>query len=315
MQDFLTICEVGLRDGLQNEKVTVGTADKLNLLAGLIDAGLSTLEISSYVRPDAVPQMADSDEMMARAIEKYGGPFSTPAPNRPIFTGLVFNNRGYDRAYASGCRHMAFALSVSETFSQQNARMSLEKSLRIYRELMARAKADGVWTRAYLSAAWVCPFEGYISPEKTIAFTETIWAEAPDEIAVSDTIGYADPVSVGRLMEILGKRTDMKKLAVHLHDTQALGLANVSAAISAGVRIVDSSLAGLGGCPYAPGAAGNLATEDLVMLAYKLGIGTGVDFEKLMALVPQVEDLVGHSAGGRITAWWQSECRTRDRTP
>ena len=305
MSGFLTICEVGLRDGLQNEAVTVSTEAKLRLLDQLLDAGLSTVEIASYVRPDAVPQMADSDEMMTQALATYG---ERP---RTTFTGLVFNNRGYDRAIASGCRHMAFALSVSETFSQRNARMSLEKSLRIYRELMARARQDGIWTRAYLSAAWVCPFEGYIPAEKTIAFAQTAWEERPDEMAISDTIGYADPLSVGRLMEALGKRLDMSKLAVHLHDTQALGIANVTAAIQAGVRIVDSSLAGLGGCPYAPGAAGNLATEDLVFLAYKLGMGTGVDFDKLMAILPEVERLVGHPVGGRIRPWWQNECKTK----
>ncbi|MFT5193505.1 MAG: hydroxymethylglutaryl-CoA lyase [Cellvibrionaceae bacterium] len=300
MNDFLTICEVGLRDGLQNEKTIVSTPQKRILLDGLIDAGLRYIETSSYVRPDAVPQMADSDEMMAIAMDEYG---HLPGSK---FMGLVFNHRGYDRAIASGCKHIAFGLSVSDTFSRQNSGMAIPKALSIYRELAKRAHEDGLRIRVYLSAAWVCPFEGRIPAERTIAFADEVWREGIDELAVSDTIGYADPVSVGRLMEALGKRLDMSKMAVHLHDTQALGLANASAAISAGVRIVDSSLAGLGGCPYAPGAAGNLATEDLVFLAYKMGMGTGVDFEKLQGMVTQAEAFIEHSAGGRIRAWWES---------
>lgn len=300
MQDFLTICEVGLRDGLQNEKSIIKTVQKRILLDGLIDAGLRYIETSSYVRPDAVPQMADSDEMMATAMDEYGHLAGAK------FMGLVFNHRGYERAIASGCKTIAFGLSVSDTFSRQNAGMAIPKALAIYRELAKRAHEDNLRIRVYLSAAWVCPFEGHIPPERTIAFADEVWREGIDELAVSDTIGYADPVSVGRLMEQLGRRLDMSKMAVHLHDTQALGLANASAAISAGVRIVDSSIAGLGGCPYAPGAAGNLATEDLVFLAYKMGMGTGVDFEKLQAVVAQAETFIQRSAGGRIRAWWES---------
>ena len=298
MHDFLTICEVGLRDGLQNEKNMVGTADKLALLDGLVDAGLTYIETSSYVRPDAVPQMADGDEMMQEAHERYGH------DPRMHFTGLVFNNRGYDRALSSGCKAIAIAMSVSETFSQRNGRMSLRKALDVSRGLIRRAKADGVWVRVYLSTAWVCPFEGYTPPERTVALSETIWAEGIDELALADTIGYADPVAVGNLMELLGRRLGMRRLAVHLHDTQAMGMANASAAIQAGVRIVDSSLAGLGGCPFAPGAAGNLATEDLAFLAYKLGMGTGVDFDKLMETVASVEGMIGRPLGGRIRPWW-----------
>lgn len=300
MNDFLQICEVGLRDGLQNEPVTVETADKLTLLDGLIDAGLTYIEAASYVRPSAVPQMADSDEVMYNATNKYG---HNP---RNRFTGLVFNQRGYDRAIASGCRHIAIALSASETFCQRNNRMTHAKSLQVFRELMQRARQDGIWVRVYLSAAWVCPFEGHIRPKQTIAIAEEIWEEGIDELSVADTIGHAGPLDVGRLMAELGRRLDMRKLAVHLHDTQVMGLPNAAAALHAGVRIIDSSLAGLGGCPFAPGAAGNLATEDLVFLAYKMGLGTGVDFDKLMTLAKQVEALVGREACGRIRPWWDS---------
>ena len=297
MDGFLRICEVGLRDGLQNDPTVVQTADKMRLAEGLVNAGLTYIESASYVRPTAVPQMADGDEIMRQCRERWPQHF---------FTGLVFNQRGYDRALASNCRAIAIALTVTESFCKANNRMTIPQSLEVAKSLIAQAHRDGVWVRVYLSTAWVCPFEGPTPPDRTISMAETVWAMGIDELSIADTIGYADPVAVGNLMYQLGRRLDMDKLAVHLHDTQALGLANVTAAIQAGVRIVDSSLGGLGGCPFAPGAAGNLATEDAVFLAYKLGLGTGVDFPALMALLPEVEQMVGHSVGGRIRAWYDT---------
>ncbi|MCB9010161.1 MAG: hydroxymethylglutaryl-CoA lyase [Ardenticatenaceae bacterium] len=224
------------------------------------------------------------------------------------FIGLVFNQRGYDRARAAGCRAMAFGVSATETFSEKNTRMSTTRAYEITRDLVTQAKRDGIWTRVYVMTAWVCPFEGPTPPQRTIALAEKIWALGIDELAVADTIGHANPLEVGRLMEELGRRLDMSKLAVHLHDTQAIGLANATTALQAGVRIFDSSVGGLGGCPFAPGAAGNLATEDLVFLAYKLGIGTGVDFQKLWDVVWELESVIGRSIGGRIRQWWESTC-------
>ena len=255
MSEYLKIYEVGVRDGLQNENQLVKTGEKLRLVKGLVAAGLQHIELTSFVHPKAVPQMADANELMATAVSQY--------PEQD-FIGLVFNQRGYDRAIAAGCTSMAFGVAISDTFSQSNTRMSSQRAYEITRELMLQAKRDGIWTRIYVMTAWVCPFEGAINPYKTIAMTEKLYALGADEIAIADTIGHAHPLQVGRLMEDLGRRTDMSKLAVHLHDTQALGLANATAALQAGVRIVDSSVGGLGGCPFAPGAAGNLATEDLV---------------------------------------------------
>ncbi|MBK8433409.1 MAG: hydroxymethylglutaryl-CoA lyase [Chloroflexi bacterium] len=300
MNDFLQICEVGLRDGLQNDPMVVPTEGKKRLMTGLVEAGLSYIESASYVRPSAVPQMGDSDEMMRWGREQW--------PDL-LQTGLIFNQKGYDRALESGCRAVALALTVTESFCRANNRMSIPESLAIAKSVIEQAHRDGVWVRVYLSTAWVCPFEGPTPPDRTISLAETVWAMGIDELSVADTIGYADPVAVGRLMERLGKRLGMERLAVHLHDTQALGLANVMAAIQAGVRIVDASLGGLGGCPFAPGAAGNLATEDAVFLAYKLGLGTGVDFPALMGLLPLVEELVGHPVGGRIRAWYDNNQR------
>ncbi len=300
MSEYLKVYEVGPRDGLQNEAKPVSTIQKNHLIDSLITAGLQHIELTSFVHPKAVPQMADADDVSQRAHEQYP---------QIDFVGLVFNQRGYDRAIAAGCKSMAFGVSVSNTFSENNTRMSSERALEITRDLVAQAKRDGIWSRVYVMTAWVCPFEGPTNPYKTIAVTEKIWELGADELAIADTIGHANPLEVGRLMEDLGRRLDMSRLAVHLHDTQALGLANATAAIQAGVRIIDSSVGGLGGCPFAPGAAGNLATEDLVFMAYKMGLGTGVDFDALWQIIYDLEEMVGHPTGGRIRPWWESMCR------
>ncbi len=299
MSDHIKVYEVGPRDGLQNEANLISTEQKNQLVGGLVRAGLQHIELTSYVHPKAVPQMADADELMQTNREKH--------PHTD-FIGLVFNQRGYERAIASGCRSMAFGVSVTETFSQKNTRMSSARALEITRELVAQAKRDHIWTRVYVMTAWVCPFEGVTPPYRTIALAEKLWELDIDEMAIADTIGHANPLAVGRLMEELGRRLEMDRLAVHLHDTQAIGLANATTALQAGVRIFDSSVGGLGGCPFAPGAAGNLATEDLVFLAYKMGIGTGVDFQKLWDVVWALEEKIGRPIGGRIRQWWESVC-------
>lgn len=305
MRDYLKIYEVGPRDGLQNEAAQITTSQKLKLIDRLVDAGLRDIEATSFVHPKAVPQMADADDVMTTAVARYDHPIQ--------FTGLVFNQRGYERALATGCRSMAFGVSVSETFSERNTRMTSQRAMEITRSLTAQARRDGVRTRVYLMTAWVCPFEGPTNPLRTIAFAEEIWAMGVDELAVADTIGHANPLDVGRLMERLGRRLEMEKLAVHLHDTQALGLANATTALQAGVRIFDSSVGGLGGCPFAPGAAGNLATEDLVFLCYKMGIGTGVDFDKLFGIVHELEAWIGRPIGGRVRQWWEATCNIEPR--
>lgn len=302
MIEYLRVYEVGPRDGLQNEAALVSTSDKTKLIDGLVAAGLRSIELTSFVHPKAVPQMADADEIMAATLAKHQS-------KHHHFSGLVFNERGYERAISAGCRAIAIGAAVSDSFSQANTGMSTDQALDKARKLLEWAHRDNLWTRVYISTAWVCPFEGPVRPNKTIAYAEKLWEIGMDELAVADTIGHANPLEVGQLMEQLGKRLDMNKLAVHLHDTQALGLANTTAAIQAGVRIHDSSIGGLGGCPFAPGAAGNLATEDLVFLAYKLGLGTGVDFVRLWDVVADVEQMVKRPVGGRVRAWWESEGR------
>lgn len=305
MTEPIKIFEVGPRDGLQNEKTPVDTQSKNNLIDGLIDAGLQHIELTSFVHPKAVPQMADADQVMGRAVDLYGN-------SGVEFVGLVFNQRGYDRALAAGCRSMAFGVAVSNTMSQNNTRMSTREAIDISRKLIDQAHRDGVRTRMYLITAWICPFEGPTDPNRSVRVAEELWQMGLDEMAVADTIGQAHPLQVGQLMETLGRRFgSMDRLAVHLHDTQSLGLANATTALQAGVRIFDTSVGGLGGCPFAPGAAGNLATEDFAYAAFKMGYGTGIDFLKLWDVVYEMERMVQRPIGGRIRAWWESECRAQ----
>lgn len=299
MNDSLKIYEVGPRDGLQNEAVGVSTENKLTLISSLVSTGLRNIEATSFVHPKAVPQMADADEVMCESLANH-------ARQSVRLVGLVFNQRGYDRAISSGCREIAFGVSVSDTFSRRNTGMSADQLMQVTGKLVEQAKTDGLWTRVYISAAWICPFEGPVSPHKAIAYAEQVSTLEPDEISIADTVGYANPLEVGRLMDQLARRMDISHVAVHLHDTQALGLANASAAMKAGVRIFDTSIGGIGGCPFAPGAAGNLATEDLVFMAYKMGLGTGVDFDKLWSIIYELEKWLGRPIGGRIRPWWES---------
>ena len=299
MNDLLKIYEVGPRDGLQNEAVTLSAAQKQRLIDGLVEAGLRHIEATSFVHPLAVPQLADADEVMAGVTTRHAG-------SGVEFVGLVFNERGYDRALLNGCRSMAFGAAVSETFSLRNTHNTPREALITAHALVERAHRDGIGTRFYVMTAWICPFEGAIPPLKTLAVVQEIADWGVDEIAIADTVGHADPLSVGRLIDLIARRIAMERLAVHLHDTQALGLANATTALQAGIRIFDSSVGGLGGCPFAPGAAGNLATEDLVFLAFKVGLGTGVDFARLWDVVYDLEQIIGRPIGGRIRQWWES---------
>jgi hydroxymethylglutaryl-CoA lyase len=202
MSDYLKIYEVGPRDGLQNEPTLIETAQKNQMVDKLVAAGLKHIELTSFVHPKAVPQMADADEVMVTALEKHGD-------SAVEFVGLVFNQRGYDRAIAAGCRSMAFGVAVSNTLSQKNTHMSTQEAIDITRDLLNQAKRDGIRTRVYLITAWVCPFEGPTPPQRTIAVAEELWAMGVDEMAVADTIGHANPLEVGRLMEQLGRRLEM----------------------------------------------------------------------------------------------------------
>jgi hydroxymethylglutaryl-CoA lyase len=307
-RESIRIYEVGPRDGLQNEKTLVPTGAKVALVEGLLRAGLREIEATSFVSPAAVPQMADAAEIIAavRAPALAG-------PGRR-FTALVVNEKGYDRARAAGCDAIAIVTVVSEALSLRNSRMSVAQSLETCRRVLARAHADGIFARVYLAPAWVCPFEGAIAPDHVVASADVVWEAGASELAIADTIGHAHPLQVGRLFERLAQRFDVTRLAAHLHDTQAMALANAAAAIQAGVRILDASAGGLGGCPFAPGAAGNLATEDLALMATKMGFETGVDLEALWGVVDAAGSMVGRRLGGRTRAWWDRSAEARARS-
>lgn len=308
-QETLIIREVGPRDGLQNEAIPIGTREKRLLIDGLIASGLASVEVTSFVNPRLVPQMADSTAVMGRTLAKHGGRADLH------LSALALNEKGYDYAIAAGARAIATAVFTSETMNLRNSNITLHQAMELCRVVAQRAHADGVWVRVYLGTAWVCPYEGPIPAGKTIDLAEEIWAMGVDEIAIADTIGHAQPLEVGFLMKELITRFGRKKLAVHLHDTQALGLVNAAAAIHAGVRIFDASVGGLGGCPFAPGAAGNLATEDLVFMAERMGFETGVDLARLWNVVQAAKGMVDRPIGGRIWAWWESNCRPAANLP
>lgn len=295
MSRRLTICEVGLRDGLQNDPTAVSTEGKLRLHRALRGAGLAAFEVTSFVSPRAVPQMADAAEVMAGVADAGGRQ-----------AALVINEKGYDRAIAAGARAIALVVVVTESLGQKNSRMSVADALVSAARILARAGADGVHRRVYLAPAFVCPYEGAVPVDRVLACGDAVCSAGVDELAIADTLGHAEPRQVGAMFELAGARYGIERVAAHLHDTQALGLANAAAAIAAGVRTVDAAIGGLGGCPFAPGAAGNLATEDLALLADKLGFETGVSLPRLWQAVEVAGELVGRRVGGRTGDWWRA---------
>jgi hydroxymethylglutaryl-CoA lyase len=295
----IRIHEVGPRDGLQNERTHVPTEGKLALIDALVSAGLRSIEATSFVSPKAVPQMADAEAVIG-GTKKHDGVRRS---------ALVLNEKGYERAREAGCTSVVVVVVVSERLSARNSRMTVAEGIAACRAIVHRAERDGVECRVCLAPCWVCPFEGAIDSDHVLACAEAVFSPAVYELALADTIGHATPLAVGRLFERFGKRFGSDKLAAHLHDTLAFGLANAAAALSAGVRTFDASVGGLGGCPFAPGAAGNLATEDIVLLAEKMGMATGVDLEKLWRAVALAESLVGRTIGGRTRAYWERETR------
>lgn len=295
----IRICEVSARDGLQNEKVApITTVDKLKLIDGLVAAGLDYLEVTAFVNPKAVPMMADSRDIMVAVQEKY--------PQLHI-TGLVFNEKGYQSALEAGTKAIALVLIVPDSLSKSNTGKTAEDWIEPYKALIQQAKSDKLWVRGYLAGAWVCPFEGQVDAARVLHYGNIFAELKVDEICPTDPIGHAHPAQVQSLLTTMVERYGADKLAVHLHDTLGFGVANAYAALSAGVLTIDSSVGGLGGCPFAPGAAGNLATEDLVLLANKMGYETGVDLDKLHKVVSDFQPVIGRSIGGRSRQWYESE--------
>ena len=267
----VTVVEVGPRDGLQNEKTTVATADKIEFVDRLGAAGFGVVEVSAFVSPKWVPQMADAAEVFAGITRRP----------QARYTALVPNLAGLERAMAAGVSEVAIFAASTETFSRKNINQSIAESLAGYKAVCERALAAGLRVRGYLSTAFGCPYEGAVEPATVRGVAERILDLGVFEVSVSDTIGIAHPGQVANVLDEVLKTIPVDRTALHFHDTRGTALANVLAALSYGIATFDASAGGLGGCPYAPGAAGNLATEDLIYMLDGLGIETGVSLAAL----------------------------------
>jgi len=285
-----TIVEVGPRDGLQNEKVVVSTADKIEFINRLSAAGLPVIEVGAFVSPKWVPQMADTADVFAAITRRTG----------TRYTALVPNLAGLDRAAQAGISEIAIFAASTETFSRKNINQSIDESLAGYKQVCDRAIAAGMRVRGYLSTAFGCPFEGTVAPERVAAVAERVAALGVFEVSVSDTIGIAHPGQVPRVLEAVLARLPVSKIALHFHDTRGTALANVLTSLPFGVTTFDASGGGLGGCPYAPGAAGNLATDDLIYMLDGLGIETGVSLTALSSASAFIESKLDHRLPSRF---------------
>jgi hydroxymethylglutaryl-CoA lyase len=285
----VTIVEVGPRDGLQNEKAIVPTSQKVAFVNQLTEAGHQAIEVSAFVSPKWVPQMADAAEVLAGITRKQGVRYSALVPNRA----------GLDRALAAGVREIAIFAAASETFSRKNINMSIDESFTVYRQVTDAAMQAGLRVRAYLSTSFGCPFEGAVDPARVLELTERLVQLGAYEVAVSDTIGIAHPGQVSRLLDRVLETVPVAQLALHFHDTRGTALANVLAALQHGVTTFDSAAGGLGGCPYAPGAAGNVATEDLLYMLDGLGVATGVSLGGVVQASRAIEGAIGHPLPSR----------------
>jgi hydroxymethylglutaryl-CoA lyase len=286
----VTVYEVGLRDGLQNESVTVSTDGKRALLAALVAAGIPRLEATSFVSPRWIPQLADAEAMAAGLPDLPGVEFSA----------LVPNEKGLERALAHpAVKTVAVFLSASETHNRKNVNRSIAESLRGFEQVVPRAKAAGRRVRAYVSTVWGCPYEGPVDVGHALDIARELRRMGADELSLGDTIGVGTPGQTARICERFLAAFPSSVLALHLHDTRGTALANALAGLQAGIATFDASVGGMGGCPYAPGASGNLATEDLVYMLHGMGIETGIDLEKLVDAGRLARTLVGRELPGR----------------
>lgn len=299
----VTIVEVGPRDGLQNEAAQIATADKIAFVDRLSAAGLPVIEVSAFVSPKWVPQMADASDVFA-GIERRRG---------TRYAALVPNLQGIERARAAGVTDIAVFAAASETFSRKNINQSIDASLEGYRAVCRRAAELGMRVRGYVSTAFGCPFEGSVAADKVADVAAALVEMGAFEVAISDTIGIAHPGQVPEVIEEVASRIAIGQIALHFHDTRGTALANVLAAMDLGVRTFDASAGGLGGCPYAPGATGNLATEDLVHMLDGLGIDTGVDLAALREASAFMETRIGHPLPSRYFRAMQSLTHHRNR--
>lgn len=284
------LVEVGPRDGLQNEAQPISVADKVQLVDALSAAGLSYIEVGSFVSPKWVPQMAGSAEVFAQIQRKPGVTYGALAPNL----------RGFEDALAAGVKEVAVFAAASEAFSQRNINCSISESLERFAPIMTAAKQHGISVRGYVSCVLGCPYEGEIAPEQVAAVARELHAMGCYEVSLGDTIGTGTAGATRRLFEVVGAQVPRDKLAGHFHDTYGQAIANIYASLLEGINVFDSSIAGLGGCPYAKGASGNVATEDVLYLLNGLGIETGIDLDTLMRAGQQISQVLGRPTGSRV---------------
>lgn len=283
MSDKVRIVEVGPRDGLQNEKTLVSVEARVAFVENLIQAGLRTLEVGSFVSPKAIPQMVNSDRVL-RAVSHHSD---------SVFHVLVPNEKGYDAAKAAGAKVIAVFASASEGFSKANINCSIAESIERFVPVVARAKADGVKVIGYVSCVLGCPSDGEVKPAAVATVAKRLWDIGCQEVLLGDTIGVGTPLKTRQVLRAVGSEMPMASIGMHFHDTYGQALANLYAGMEEGSRLIDSAAGGLGGCPYAPGATGNVATEDVVYMLEGMGISTGVDFPKLVAATNDICRILG----------------------
>ena len=311
MSDRVFINEVSPRDGLQAQPKHLTLAQRQSLIESLAATGVPGIEIGSFVSPKAVPQMAGTAELAANLPENLTSNPTTTSSNSPVnYSALVPNMKGYELALAAGITTHAIVVSATEQMNLKNIGKSLEETHAMAEDILFRAKGDGVTVHVYIGVAFECPYEGKVSPASVIEQVGRVMAHKPGRVMLADTIGATNPATVRNLLDPLVKAFGSEMFACHFHDTRALGLANVYAAIESGVRHFDSSAGGLGGCPFAPGAKGNVATEDVALLCHEMGFETGIDMPALLESVDLLSEFIGAPQGGRSHYWlkdnWQN---------
>lgn len=289
MNDFVRIVEVGPRDGLQNEKQQVATTDKIALIDRLSATGLRTIEATSFVSPKWVPQLADAAEVMAGIQRRPGIAY-------PV---LVPNEQGYERALAAGAREVAVFTAASEQFNRTNTNAGIDESLQRFAPVLARAKTDGIQVRGYVSTVLGCPYQGEVPLADVVRVARALHDMGCHEISLGDTIGVGTPLKARAMLRAVATEVPMAALAVHFHDTYGQALANISACLEDGVRVVDAAVAGTGGCPYARGASGNVASEDVVYMLHGMGMETGIDLPALAATGRWLAGVLGRDNGSK----------------
>src|SRR5437899_1925656 len=291
MSDTVRIVEMGPRDGLQNEKTPFSVEARIAFIEALVGAGLRTVEVGAFVSPKAIPQMVGSDQVL-RGVSQLAGEFHV----------LVPNEKGYEAARAAGARVISVFAAASEGFSRANINCSIAESIERFRPALAHAKADGVKVRGYVSCVLGCPYDGEVKPQAVVNVAKVLWDLGCYEVSLGDTIGVGTPVKARLLLRAVAGVVPMANLAMHFHDTYGQALANLYAGLEEGARVIDSAAGGLGGCPYAPGATGNVATEDVVYMLEGMGIATVVDMPKLVAATNEISRLIGRPPVGRVAS-------------